>query len=212
MPPMAVVRPKRTSRRCHEIFLDAKVTPRKGPAAMAEDCTVFKKISGTFFRSILADRVHQVLDPPGPASAGRYHRLGEPTLYTSAALEWSIQAIAGYMREDGLRRVVVPLKVGDAMVLDQHDEEACKRLGIDRELSNESWRTALSEGREPASWRNVDIARHAGADGIIDRSRMIPGGWHLNLFRWNERGGPSVEVCGDPVEIALTADGPTWGL
>lgn len=76
------------------------------------------------------------------------------------------------------------------MVLDQHHEEACKLLGIDRESSNESWRTALSEGREPASWRAVDIAREAGADGIIDRSRMIPGGWHLNLFRWNEGGEP----------------------
>jgi RES domain-containing protein len=179
---------------------------------MAEADAVFKKISGTFFRSVLADRVHQVLDAPGPASAGRYHRLGEPTLYTSGALEWSIQAVAGYMREDRLPRVVVPLKITDAMVLDQHDEEACKRLGVDRSLSNESWRTALSEGREPASWRNVDIARMAGADGIIDRSRMISGGWHLNLFRWNKSGGPLVEVCGDPVEIVLTPDGAKWAL
>jgi RES domain-containing protein len=185
---------------------------RERPNAMAEARDVFTKISGTFYRSVLADRVHQVLDAPGPNSAGRYHRLGEPTLYTSAALEWSIRAIAGYMREDRLSRVVVPLRVGDAMVLDQHDEEACKRLGIDRELSNESWRTALSEGREPASWRAVDIARAAGADGIIDRSRMVPGGWHLNLFRWNLRGGPQVDVCGDPVEIVLTTDGPRWGL
>jgi len=179
---------------------------------MTEARDVLKKISGTFYRSVLTDRVHQVLDPPGPNSAGRYHRLGEPTLYTSSELEWSIRAIAGYMREDGLPRVVVPLKVGEAMVLDQHDEEACKRLGIDRDLSNESWRTALSEGREPASWRIVDIARASGADGIIDRSRMIPGGWHLNLFRWNESGGPLVEVYGEPVEIVLTNDGPKWGL
>ncbi|MBZ5762475.1 RES family NAD+ phosphorylase [Rhizobium sp. VS19-DR104.2] len=179
---------------------------------MAEACVVFKKISGTFYRSVLTERLQQVLDPPGPNSAGRYHRPGEPTLYTSATLEWSIRAIAGYMREDGLPRVVVPLKVGDAMVLDQQDEEACKQLVINRDLSNESWRTALSEGREPASWRTVDIARTAGADGIIDRSRMIPGGWHLNLFRWNESGGPLVEVCGDPVEIVLTPHGPKWGL
>ncbi|TCR91605.1 RES family NAD+ phosphorylase [Rhizobium sp. BK376] len=174
--------------------------------------TPFRKVSGIFFRSVMADRVDQVLDPPGPASAGRYHRLGEPTLYTSAALEWSIMAIAGYMREDQRPRVVVPLRVSEAVVLDQHDEQACRQLGIDRDLSNESWRIALSEGREPASWRNVDIARSAGADGIIDRSRMIPGGWHLNLFRWNELGGPCVEVCGDPVEIILTPDGPKWGL
>jgi hypothetical protein len=76
---------------------------------MIETQTPFRKVSGTFFRSVLSDRVDQVLEPPGPASAGRYHRLGEPTLYTSAAMEWSIMAIAGYMREAQRPRVVVPL-------------------------------------------------------------------------------------------------------
>lgn len=107
---------------------------------------------------------------------------------------------------------VVPLLVNDAIVVDQHDRQACEQLGIDRELSNQSWRSALEAGREPSSWRNADAARAAGADGIIDRSRLIPGGWHLNLFRWNALGGPSVEVCGDPVEIKLSENGPKWGL
>jgi hypothetical protein len=66
--------------------------------------------------------------------------------------------------------------------------------------------------QEPPSWRNADAARAAGADGIIDRSRMIPGGWHLNLFRWNDLGGPSVTVSGEPLEINLSVDGPKWGL
>jgi hypothetical protein len=57
-------------------------------------------------------------------------------------------------------------------------------------------------------WR----VRAAGADGIIDRSRQIAGGWHLNLFRWNELGGPKVEIAGNPVPGVLTADGPKWGL
>ncbi|QXZ81206.1 RES family NAD+ phosphorylase [Rhizobium sp. L51/94] len=172
----------------------------------------FRKISGRFFRSVLLDRVDHVLEPPIGTHAGRYHRHGEPTLYTSATFEWAVMAIAGYMRQDSRPRVVVPLHVGEALVLDQHDENACSQLGIDRELSNESWQTALSEGREPPSWHNADIARRAGADGIIDRSRLIPGGWHLNLFRWNQLGGPTVDVCGPPVPIELTADGPVWGL
>jgi len=126
--------------------------------------------------------------------------------------EWATIAVSGYMREDGLPRVVVPLAVSHAHVLDQHDEEACRDLGIDRDLSNAQWRPALEAGKEPPSWRNADAARAAGADGIIDRSRMIPGGWHVNLFRWNELGGPSISVCGDPVPIQLSSGGPKWGL
>ncbi|MDK4740873.1 RES domain-containing protein [Rhizobium sp. CNPSo 3464] len=178
----------------------------------AEPSNILRKVSGRFFRSVPVERLDHVLDPPDERSAGRYHRLGQPALYMSASPEWAVMAISGYMREDGRRRVVVPLLVGDAFVLDQHDQQACERLGIDRNASNFPWRPALAAGEEPPSWRTADAARAAGADGIIDRSRMIPGGWHLNLFRWNALGGPSVEVSGDPVEITLSEDGPKWGL
>ncbi|MDZ4137631.1 MAG: RES family NAD+ phosphorylase [Erythrobacter sp.] len=172
----------------------------------------FRQVSGPFFRSVLVDREKDVLAPPLPQSAGRYHRPGQATLYMSPKLEWAMIAVSGYIREDGQPRVVIPLMVGVAHVLDQHDEEACRALGVDRELSNTSWRDALEAGEEPPSWRNADAARASGSDGIIDRSRMIPGGWHLNLFRWNELGGPSVIVCGEPVAIKLSSDGPKWGL
>lgn len=170
------------------------------------------RISGHFFRAVAAEHSGAVLVPRASESAGRYHRPGEPLLYTSARRAWSIIAVSGYMREDRHPRVVVPLMVEGAFVVDQRDEEACRALGIDPELSNASWKTALDEGREPPSWSVADIARAGGADGIIDRSRMIPGGWHLNLFRWNDLGGPLVSVCGDPEEIVLSPDGPKWGL
>lgn len=171
-----------------------------------------RQVSGPFFRSVLVDRVKDVLAPPLPRSAGRYHRPGQATLYMSPKLEWAITAVSGYIREDGRPRVVIPLMVGVAHVLDQHDEEACRAIGVERELSNAPWRAALAAGEEPPSWRNADAARASGADGIIDRSRMIPGGWHVNLFRWNELGGPSVCVCGEPVSIQLSSEGPKWGL
>lgn len=171
-----------------------------------------KTVSGPFFRSVLADRIDDVLAPPRPESAGRYHRPGQATLYMSPKLEWAMIAVSGYIREDGRPRVAVPLMISDAHVFDQHDEEACRILGIDRDLSNARWRPAFEAGLEAPSWRNADAVRAAGADGIIDRSRMIPGGWHVNLFRWNEFGGPSVEVVGDPVAIQLSTDGPKWSL
>ncbi|TRL41546.1 RES family NAD+ phosphorylase [Rhizobium straminoryzae] len=170
------------------------------------------RISGLFFRSVPSDHADQVLTPPVSDKAGRYHRPGQPILYTSATLDWSIIAVSGYMRDDNRPRVVVPLRIDDALVLDQHDEGACLRLGIDRDLSNESWTRALAEGREPGSWRNADKARACGADGLVDRSRMIPGGWHLNLFRWNDLGGPKVTVCGGPIDIKLSSGGAKWGL
>ena len=171
-----------------------------------------RSLSGTFFRAVLADRVADVLAPPGPDSAGRYHRPGQSTLYMSPSVTWATIAVSGYIREDGRPRVIVPLIVGEAHVLDQRDEDACRAIGIDRDLSDAPWRAALATGHEPPSWRTADAARAAGADGIIDRSRMIPGGWHLNLFRWNGLGGPAVAVCGDPVPIQLSADGPHWAL
>lgn len=171
---------------------------------------LLRRVEGRFFRSVPTPRLDRVLDPPDPKSAGRYHRPGERILYTSATFESAVAAISGYMRQDGLPRMMVPLQIGEAFVLDQHDEEACRAFGIERDLSNEPWQAAIAENREPASWRNADIARMAGAGGIIDRSRKMPGAWHLNLFYWNEAGGPNVEICGEPVEIFLSAEGPTW--
>jgi len=129
----------------------------------------------------------------------------------SPRVEWTRIAVSGYMREDGMARVVVPLEIDAAHVFDQRDENACLVACIDRELSNEPWRKALEKGVEPPSWTNSDAARALGADGIVDRSRMIAGGWHVNLFRWNHLGGPTVRVVGEPVSISVTATGPKWG-
>lgn len=68
----------------------------------------FRKISGRFFRSVTLDRIDQVLEPPAAAHAGRYHRHGEPALYTSATLEWAVMAVAGYMRQDHRPHVFIP--------------------------------------------------------------------------------------------------------
>ncbi len=83
-------------------------------------------------------------------------------LYLSASPEWAIMAISGYMREDGRRRVVVPLLVSTAFALDQHDQQACERLGIDRNASNLPWRPALAAGEEPPSWRTANVCQSSG--------------------------------------------------
>ncbi|SQC92379.1 Uncharacterised protein [Cedecea neteri] len=113
-------------------------------------------------------------------------------------------AVAAHMRKDGKPRVLVPLYVEGARVLDQRDEYSCLALGINRDLSNHCWLNALQNNIEPPSWQNADRARVSNADGIIDPSRSIPDGWHLNLFRWNNLGGPRVTVCGEPISVPLS--------
>ena len=153
-----------------------------------------RSVSGRFFRAIRPELVARVLDPPLPHHAGRYHAHGQPALYISPRAEWAAYAGTFNTRVDGAPRVVVALEVDTALVLDQHDAAACAAIGIDRERSNVSWRRYLDAGQRPPSWDNADAARAAGADGIIDRSRQIAGGWHLALFRWNGADGPRVAV------------------
>ncbi|HET6605617.1 MAG TPA: RES domain-containing protein, partial [Rhodopila sp.] len=159
----------------------------------------FRKVEGRFVRAVLADRAGDVVAPPGPLSAGRYHRPGQAALYMSATVDGAIAAVSKYMRADRLPRIIVPLLVGEALVIDQREADACRGIGIDPTLSSFPWQPALAAGQDPPSWRNADAARAAGADGIIDCSRTMPGAWHLNLFRWNGLGGPSVTVCGEAV-------------
>ena len=102
-------------------------------------------------------------------------------------------------------------RFGDLVLgADQRDEAACAALGIDRDMSNVRWRPELAAGREPPSWQNSDIVREAGADGMIDRSRGIVGGWHLTLFRWNEPGAPTVSVAGEALPCDYAASRARW--
>jgi RES domain-containing protein len=162
------------------------------------------RVAGRFYRAIRDDHIDHVLSPPAPDNAGRYHRHGEPALYLTASPEWATIAVSKYMREDGLPRVIVPLDLDGADVLDQRDDAACIAAGIDPEASGADWRKALKAGEEPPSWHAADAARAIGAAGIIDVSRHIPGGWHVTLFRWNAPGAPRVKIVGEAVPVVLS--------
>ena len=62
------------------------------------------RISGRFWRAVATDRVGQVLDAPGPDSAGRYHRPGQPALYITPHADWATIAIGRYLLADGVER------------------------------------------------------------------------------------------------------------
>ena len=169
-----------------------------------------RQISGRFWRAIAAERVEHVLDPPGPESAGRYHRRGESALYITLEADWAVIATGRYLLADGIERLVVPLELDRAKMFDQHDAAACAALGIDPAASQVRWNNELAAGREPPSWRASDAARAAGYEGIIDRSRGIAGGWHACLFRWNADGAPQLRVVGEPQHCDYWAARDRW--
>jgi hypothetical protein len=72
-------------------------------------------------------------------------------------------AIARYIIEDGHSRLVVPLELSPAQVIDQRDEAAYALFGIDPRKSAARWQTYLARGEEPPSWSCSDAARKSGA-------------------------------------------------
>jgi RES domain-containing protein len=167
-------------------------------------------ISGRFWRAVPTDRIARVLDLPGPDSAGRYHRPGEPALYITREADWVTIALGRYLLADSVQRFAVPLELDHASLLDQRDEPACRALGFDPAQSQEQWQNSLANGEEPSSWRASDAARASSADGMVDPSRGIVEGWHVVLFRWNTPGAPHVRVCGDPVKCDYAAARTRW--
>lgn len=191
--------------------LRAATSPYQTENIMTGQASPLAPLDGIFHRAVLPARLTHVLDPPVPESAGRYHRPGEPALYMSPYLDWARIAVSGYMREDGLPRLIVPLRVTGARVLDQRDARAMSKAQLDPTSSAHPWRPVLKEGGSPPSWALSDKARALGANGLTDISRHIRGGWHLVLFRWNEDDSPRVRVSGPPVEVQPTLTGPKWG-
>ena len=169
-----------------------------------------RRIAGRFWRAVPAARVASVLASQGPESAGRYHRPGQPALYLTPEPDWAVIAIGRHMAKDGVPRVVVPPDLSAAQVVDQHDPVACAMLGIDPDASDLRWQAEMAAGRVPPSWEAADAARGTGADGIVDRSRGIAGGWHVALFHWNVPGAPQLSVVGEPVTIGYEDARARW--
>lgn len=172
---------------------------------MADPWTI---VSGPFFRSIVAEHAHMLLEPPRPVDCGRYHCPGQAALYMTPRSGWARLVANWYFERDARPRVLFALRVSKARVLDLANEQACRMLGVDSEKANCSWREALAAGQMPSSWSVADAVRNAGGDGLIDRSRLFPGAWHVTLFAWNQPGKPKVTRVGE-AEMLHMCSGPT---
>ncbi len=157
------------------------------------------RIRGLFYLIVRMAHVGQVLDGTHSSAAGRYHASGQRALYMSPTPDWAAIALSASL-SDGHPRVIVPLDVDWAEVVDLRDLTACAAAGVTPQDADASW---AEGGDERPSWTLADRVRNTGCDGLIDPSKLsfFSGAWHLVLFAWNQPGRPG----SGPEEIPSSA-------
>lgn len=156
------------------------------------------RLSGRFWRSIFAAEAGQVLR--GARSIeGRYHHGGQPALYISPTPEHSRIAIEAYLRPGDPPRVIVPLDLANASLVDVRDAAVQRALGLTGAEAGTPWQPERSAELPATSWIASDAARACGADGMIYAARSDATRWHIVLFRWNVPGGATVLQNDPPI-------------
>jgi RES domain-containing protein len=155
-------------------------------------------VSGRFWRSVFAADAARVLEG-ARSPEGRYHHDGQAALYLSPTPEFSRIAIDAYLRADDPPRVIVPLEVRDARLVDLRNVTVQRALGLKGTEAGTLWQPERAMGRPATSWIASDAARAANAQGIIYAARSDPARWHVVLFRWNCPDGPLVQFCDPPI-------------
>lgn len=113
----------------------------------------------------------------GPAEAarapeGRFHHSGQVAAYASLSEEGTAVAIKRYLG-DGVRRVLVPMRLTAARVADARGAEAASMI----------WRDMRGSASGSPTWLLSDQARAAGADAMLYLSRSRPDLTHVVVFR-----------------------------
>jgi RES domain-containing protein len=155
-------------------------------------------ISGRFYRIIFASDLPNILE--GVRShEGRFHHDGERTIYVSPSPEAAAVAVNIYLKPGDPPRLIVPLKLTTASILDFRTPETEKALGLNWRETAVPWAQQRAAGLPATSWRASDAARVAGAGGMIYQSRTLPSRWwHLVLFHWNSPNTPQLVRDGPP--------------
>jgi RES domain-containing protein len=155
---------------------------------------IAENLSGRFYRILFKADQSRILQG-AITQEGRFHHSGQPALYMSPTPETAAIAVATYLRGDDPPRVIAPLKVTNACILDLRRTEVLAHLGLTGTEPSVLWQPQRALGLPATSWVASDAARQTGADGMIYTSRKDPTRWHLVLFRWN--GGTDAKVQED---------------
>ena len=149
---------------------------------LAFQTLAFQTLDGRFYRIVPQDRAAEAL-APAISPEGRFHHDGQPTLYVSSRPDWACHAIATYVRQDELPRVIVELCL-TAKLLDLRDPAHCAACGIDPAAAAVPWLAQRAMGLPASTWEVSDRARASGAGGLIYTARTEPTRWHVALFTW----------------------------
>lgn len=155
-------------------------------------------LSGRFWRTVFAADLDALLH--GARSAeGRYHHDGQWALYLSPTPEASRFAVDAYLRPGDPPRVIAPLHLSAARIVDMRAPEVHRSLALTGAEAGTPWQPERAAGRPATSWIASDAARRTGADGMIYAARTNPLRWHVVLFRWNEAGAAQISPDGPPI-------------
>ncbi|MFD2173312.1 RES family NAD+ phosphorylase [Rhodobacter lacus] len=130
------------------------------------------RFSGTVWRILAADRAGDATAPVRH-SEGRFHHDGQKALYASLSAEGAGVAIARYLAPGDAARVIVPLHITAARLVDHRGNPA---------LSVVWQEDRAATGAPSPTWAYSDAARAAGAQGLLYSSRSRPDLAHLVLF------------------------------
>ncbi|WP_348255976.1 RES domain-containing protein [Vibrio parahaemolyticus] len=159
------------------------------------------EVSGTYVRICPEDQVDiALLRNSRDRPEGRYNRLGQDALYLTPTEESARIALQKYVSNITSRMVLVEYEIQPCMLVDLRSAQLEKY----RTMVAVNWQYELSKGKEPSSWHVADLLRSHNEIGLVDPSRKEPSSWHVVLFKWNERGAPTVRICSDPKPIVLT--------
>lgn len=127
--------------------------------------------AGTLWRILAKENAHRPLAPEG-----RFHHTGQTAIYTSLTAQGAGVAIQRYLKVDNRPKVIVPLLVKAAKILDM------RRTAEDVLASTMVWQDVRATGAPAPTWMISDAARKSGAQGILYQSRTRPEFSHLMLF------------------------------
>lgn len=159
------------------------------------------RTTGQFYRALFERHIDRAL--LGVRSIeGRFHHDGQPALYLSPSPEAVRVAMRAYVRLNDQPRVILPLRLEAAALLDLRNTDIQCVLGLEGYGASVNWRSERATGKLATSWVASDAARKTGCDGVIYASRSQPEHWHVVLFRWNENDGAKLERNGPPMAFS----------
>ena len=145
--------------------------------------------SGTVWRILNAAQADAPL-APARAPTGRFHHSGQTAIYTSLTAEGAGVAIARYVAETDVPRVIVPLRLSAPCLVD---------------LRGHAEASIVWQDLPPPSptWQFSDDARARGAQGLLYSSRSRPELTHCVIFAPN-----TLSLAGDPAPWSARVDLP----